>query len=57
VIVSLVTKQQKSDEELTGLVYALTPKLKEENVAWYQRPAILGVGVLTLALVLNIVFW
>jgi SSS family solute:Na+ symporter len=57
VIVSLVTKQQKSDEELTGLVYTLTPRLKEEDVAWYQRPAILGVGVLTLALVLNIVFW
>jgi SSS family solute:Na+ symporter len=55
--VSLVTKQRKSDRELAGLVYALTPKLKEEGVAWYKRPAILGAAVLTLALVLNIVFW
>ena len=55
--VSLATRQRKSDGELAGLVYALTPRPKEDDVAWYKRPAILGLLVLTLTLVLNIVFW
>jgi SSS family solute:Na+ symporter len=57
VVVSLVTRQRRSDEELTGLVYALTPKAKEEGVPWTERPAVLGAGILALTLVLNIVFW
>ena len=57
VAVSLATKQRKSDEELTGLVYALTPRPREDNVPWHKQPAILGLLVLTLTLVLNIVFW
>jgi SSS family solute:Na+ symporter len=57
VAVSLATRQRKSDEELVGLVYALTPRPKEDNVPWHKQPAILGVVVLTLTLVLNIVFW
>ena len=56
-IVSLVSRQRKTDDELTGLVYALTPKQKDENAAWYKRPAALGVGMLALTLVLNIIFW
>jgi solute:Na+ symporter, SSS family len=56
-LVSLATKQRKSDEELTGLVYALTPRPKEEGVPWYERPAVLGAGILTLTVVLNIIFW
>jgi SSS family solute:Na+ symporter len=55
--VSLATRQRKSDEELAGLVYALTPRPKENDVPWHKRPAILGLLVLTLTLVLNIVFW
>ncbi len=57
VAVSLATRQRKSTEELTGLVYSLTPKPKEEDVAWHKRPAILGMAMLTLAVVLNIIFW
>ena len=57
VLVSLVTRQRKSEQELTGLVYALTPRPKQEGVAWHRRPATLGVVVLALTLVLNIVFW
>jgi solute:Na+ symporter, SSS family len=57
VAVSVVTRQRKSDEELTGLVYALTPRPREENVPWHQRPAMLGAGILALTVVLNIVFW
>jgi SSS family solute:Na+ symporter len=57
VIVSLVTRQRKSDDELTGLVYALTPRQKEDHIPWYKRPATLGVAMLAVTLVLNLIFW
>ena len=57
VAVSLVTRQRKSESELAGLVYALTPRPKQEGVPWHKRPATLGMVVLALTLVLNIVFW
>jgi hypothetical protein len=39
------------------LVYSLTSKIKEHDVRWWQRPALLGSIVLALALVLNLLFW
>jgi SSS family solute:Na+ symporter len=57
VCVSLATRQRKSDEDLAGLVYALTPRPKKENVPWHRQPAILGGAVLALTLILNLVFW
>ena len=57
VTLSLITKQQKTDAELTGLVYSLTPKLKEENVIWYKRSTTLAIFVLAIATVLTILFW
>jgi SSS family solute:Na+ symporter len=54
--ISLLTKRTKTDEELTGLVYSLTPKPKSENEAWYQRPVVLGCIILAVTVVLNIVF-
>lgn len=57
IIISLLTKQKKSDEELKGLVYSMTPKVVEHDVPWYKRPLALGVVVLLAALVLNIIFW
>lgn len=57
IIVSFITRQLKSDEELKGLVYSLTPKIKEEGVAWYQRPGVFGIIVLLTALILNIIFF
>jgi SSS family solute:Na+ symporter len=57
IVISLLTKGEKSDEDLKGLVYALTPRQRDQGLAWYQRPATLGVVVLGLTLVLNIIFW
>jgi len=57
IIISLLTKQKKTDEELTGLVYSLTPRPKEKDVAWYQRPVFLAIIVGAIAVVLNIIFW
>jgi SSS family solute:Na+ symporter len=55
-IVSLCTRQKRSDQELTGLVYSLTPKIKDRNIAWYMQPAVLGVIVLLATVVLNVLF-
>jgi SSS family solute:Na+ symporter len=57
IVVSLVTAKNKTDDELRGLVYSLTPRIKEQGLVWYKQPAVLGVIVLIAALVLNIIFW
>lgn len=57
VVLSLLTKRTKTDAELKGLVYSLTPKLQEEKVAWYMRSSSLGIFVMALAIILTIIFW
>ena len=55
--ISLATARTKSDEELKGLVYSLTPKIKDEGEAWFLRPAVLGVILLACCVVLNWIFF
>jgi solute:Na+ symporter, SSS family len=55
--ISLVTARTKSDEELKGLVYSLTPKIKDEEQTWILRPAVLGTILLGLCIILNVIFW
>jgi SSS family solute:Na+ symporter len=55
-VISLVTKRTKTDQELTGLVYSLTPKIKDHEQSWYLRPATLGIVLLAACVVLNIIF-
>ena len=57
IVVSLATKQKKTDEELTGLVYSLTPKQKTSDEAWILRPAVAGTFLLIVAAALNLYFW
>jgi SSS family solute:Na+ symporter len=57
VVISLLTRRTRSDAELKGLVHSLTPKVRDGDLAWYQRPATLGAAVLGLTLVLNVLFW
>ncbi len=57
IAISLFTRGTKSDDDLRGLVYALTPRLTDREMPWYKRPATLGVVVLGLTLVLNVIFW
>jgi SSS family solute:Na+ symporter len=52
ILVSLVTKP-RDRKDLAGLVYSLTPKQLEPGLAWFRRPAVLGVIVLVLAVLLN----
>jgi SSS family solute:Na+ symporter len=57
IVISLVTARNKSDDDLRGLVYALTPRIKDGDLPWYKRPAALGAVVLGATLVLNVIFW
>jgi SSS family solute:Na+ symporter len=57
ILVSLATKRTKTDDELRGLVYSLTEKIKEHDTAWWKRPAVFGTVVLLCAVVLNILFF
>jgi SSS family solute:Na+ symporter len=56
ILISLVTRP-RAEGELSGLVYSLTERAKEDDVPWYQRPAILAVIILIAAVILNIIFW
>ncbi len=58
VLVSLVTRPRPA-EELRGLVYSLTPRAGSGDalLAWYARPAVLAVVVLSASVLLNLIFW
>jgi SSS family solute:Na+ symporter len=58
IVISLCTRQQKTEEDLRGLVYSLTPHIaKDEGLSWYAQPATLAIFVLAATIVLNILFW
>jgi SSS family solute:Na+ symporter len=56
ILVSLFSEPRR-DEELKGLVYALTPIPKDRDLPWYKQPAPLAVVVLAFTVVLNVIFW
>jgi SSS family solute:Na+ symporter len=56
-IISLLTRQHKSDEELSGLVYGMTRRVEPVGIPWWQRPAGLGAIVIVMVVGLNLVFW
>lgn len=56
IVVSLATRRTKSDEELRGLVYSLTPKQTVDQ-AWYARPGTIGIVLLIACAILNYIFW
>ncbi len=57
IVISLATRRNKTDEELKGLVYALTPKPETAHEPWYKRPVTVGILVLAVTIILNIIFW
>ena len=56
IIISLMTRP-RPDEELRGLVYALTPRQTDTEHSFWRRPVTLGVIVLVMTLALNFVFF
>ncbi len=57
IIVSVSTKQNKTKEQLKGLVYALTPKTKEEEAKWYQKPETWAIFIGAIAIMFTIIYW
>jgi solute:Na+ symporter, SSS family len=54
-VVSLIT-QPPQEGKLAGLVYSLTERPRTQGLPWYQRPEILAIVALAIALLLNIIF-
>ena len=57
IVISMLTKRTKTDEELKGLVYSLTPRVVDDSKYWFQKPTFLAIIVGVIALTLSIVFW
>jgi solute:Na+ symporter, SSS family len=57
IVISLATRRTKTDAELTGLVYSLTPRPTDTERSWLRTPEGMGVVVLLLVVVLNVIFW
>lgn len=58
VVLSLVTRQNKTKAELRGLVYSLTPReIEDKSLPFHQRPVGLSIIVGIIAIVLTIIFW
>jgi SSS family solute:Na+ symporter len=55
--ISLATRRTKTDEELKGLVYSMTPRLVDDEAHWILKPSVLGVILLAGCVVLNVIFW
>jgi solute:Na+ symporter, SSS family len=56
ILVSLATRAPREDD-LRGLVYSLTEKQSDAGLPWYQKPATLGLLILTAVAALNVIFW
>jgi SSS family solute:Na+ symporter len=56
-VISIATARTKSDADLKGLVYSLTPKIVDNNLPIYQKPAVVGVVLLIVCVILNLIFW
>ena len=56
-MISLATLRRKTDTELRGLVYSLTPLEQQAGLRGWQQPATLGGVVLVAVIALNIIFW
>jgi len=56
-VISLATRRTKTNEDLKGLVYSLTPKIVDHDQPLWQRPAVVGIVLLIACVILNIIFW
>jgi SSS family solute:Na+ symporter len=55
---TFVTSQKKSDDDLKGLVYSLTPREADDShLPWYERPLGLAILVTVICVILTIMFW
>ncbi|MHC1704396.1 MAG: sodium:solute symporter family protein [Tenuifilaceae bacterium] len=57
IILSYFTKKLKTDEELVGLVYSMTPRTNIVVKEWYNRPVVMASIVGAICIILSIIFW
>jgi len=57
IIITMLTKKLKTDDQLKGLVYSLTPKVVDDSKYWYQKPGFIAIVVGVIAIALSIIFW
>jgi SSS family solute:Na+ symporter len=55
-VLSLATRADRNDQQLSGLVYSLTPRAPDDSRSWWSRPAVVGGVVLAATLALNVLF-
>jgi len=56
-VITLLTKKLKTDDDLKGLVYSLTPRIKDDSKHWYQKPEVMAIVIGAIAIALSIIFW
>jgi SSS family solute:Na+ symporter len=56
-LITIATRRTKTDEELKGLVYSLTPRIRDDAARWYQKPGFVAALVGIMALALSLMFW
>jgi SSS family solute:Na+ symporter len=54
---TLMTKQLKTEGELKGLVYSLTPRITNKDLPFHKRPVGLAIIVAVICIILSILFW
>lgn len=57
ILLSLATRQLRTQGELAGLVWSLTPRQVDASASWWQRPGLVGALVLGLTLLVNLLVW
>jgi len=57
VVLTLLTQQKKTNQQLQGLVYSLTPHEVDTGMPWHKRPLTLAIFVIVMLVVLSIIFW
>ena len=58
VLLSFTAPREKTDTQLVGLVYSLTPKQTDEaGGPWIAKPAVLGTIIIVVVTALNFIFW
>jgi len=57
IIITMLTKKLKTDDQLKGLVYSLTPRVVDDSRYWYQKPGFMAIVVGVIAIALSIIFW
>jgi SSS family solute:Na+ symporter len=58
VVLSFTAPREKTDTQLVGLVYSLTPKQTDEaGGPWIAKPAVLGAIIIVVVTALNFIFW